>query len=93
MGEIMSRNVEISEHGAKPLVKVYTAKRLRKMFRDFDDITICKRQLLAEELPRLLKWMPIELAGKLMGWNLIIKARKHRAGRPQSRSLRWRRRR
>ena len=26
----------------------------------------------------LLKWMPIELAGKLMGWNLIIKARKPR---------------
>jgi ubiquinone/menaquinone biosynthesis C-methylase UbiE len=82
MGEIMSRNVEISEHGAKPLVKVYTAKRLRKMLRDFDDITICKRQLLAEELPRLLKWMPIELAGKVMGWNLIIKARKPRRPAP-----------
>ena len=78
MGEIMSCNVEISEHGAKPLVKAYTAKRLREMFRDFDDITICKRQLLAEELPRRLKWMPIVPAGKLMGWNLIIKARKPR---------------
>jgi hypothetical protein len=76
MGEIMSRSVEISESGAKPLVKVYTAKRLRNMFADFEDIRICKRQLMQEELPRRLRWMPLDLAGRLMGWNLIIKARK-----------------
>jgi ubiquinone/menaquinone biosynthesis C-methylase UbiE len=76
MGEIMSRNVELSEHGSKPLVKVYTAGRLRNVFRDFEKISIVKRQLMPGELPRFLKWMPIGLAGKLMGWNLILKARK-----------------
>ena len=81
MGEIMSRHVEISEHGSKPLVKVYTAKRLRQMFRDFEDIRICKRQLLREELPPRLKWMPLGLAGRLFGWNLIVKARKPLNGR------------
>ena len=49
MGEIMSRSVEISESGAKPLVKVYTAKRLRNMFADFLKISgsangsLCRR--------------------------------------------------
>src|SRR5262245_18557052 len=77
MGEIMSRHVERSEHGAKPLVKVYTAKRLRRMFRDFDQISVVKRQLIAEEMPDWLRrWMSVELAGRLMGWNLVIKAHK-----------------
>jgi ubiquinone/menaquinone biosynthesis C-methylase UbiE len=78
MGELMSSNVELSSHGSKPLVKVYTAARLRRMFSRFDDIRIYKRQLIAEELPPSLKWMPIGLAGRLMGWNLIVKARKPR---------------
>lgn len=76
MGEIMSRHVELSEHGAKPLVKVYTARRLRQMFAAFEDMRIYKRQLMREELPPRIKWMPIGLAGRLMGWNLILKARK-----------------
>lgn len=75
-GEIMSRGVEISSSGQRPLVKVYTAKRLRKMFSAFDDIRIYKRQLLAEELPCVLRWVPIELAMRVGGWNLIVKAKK-----------------
>src|SRR3954454_16648241 len=77
MGEIMARSVELSEHGQKPLVKVYTGRRLRQMFSAFEDIKIYKRQLMREELqPTMLRWMPLDLAGRLMGWNLIIKARK-----------------
>ena len=76
MGEIMSRHVELSEHGSKPLVKVYTAARLRRMFGRFERLAIFKRQLIQEELPRWLSWMPLGLAGRLMGWNLIIKAHK-----------------
>jgi ubiquinone/menaquinone biosynthesis C-methylase UbiE len=77
MGEIMSRSVEISEHGSKPLVKVYTARRLRKLFKEFQGITVQKRQLIDEEMPRWLKrWMSVETAGRLMGWNLVLKARK-----------------
>lgn len=78
MGEIMSRYVELSEHGQKPLVKVYTAQRLRKMFARFHDKHIYKRQLIREELPKALPWFPLGLAGRLVGWNLIIKAQKPR---------------
>ena len=76
MGEIMSRNVEISENDARPLVKVYTAARLRKMFDEFEQVTVVKRQLMRQGLPFFLRWMPLDTAGKLMGWNLIVKAHK-----------------
>jgi ubiquinone/menaquinone biosynthesis C-methylase UbiE len=76
MGEIMSRHVELSAHGSKPLVKVYTARQLRRMFNRFTAVHICKRQLTREEQPRWLRWLPLELTGRLMGWNLIVKATK-----------------
>jgi ubiquinone/menaquinone biosynthesis C-methylase UbiE/glycosyltransferase involved in cell wall biosynthesis len=77
IGEIMSGHAEISKTGARPLVKVYTARQLRKLFRDFVAIEILRRQLTPLELPALLrKVMSVETAGKLMGWNLIVKAQK-----------------
>jgi ubiquinone/menaquinone biosynthesis C-methylase UbiE len=76
VGEIMSRHVELSANNARPLVKVYTPRRLRQLFHRFEDITIAHRQLTAPELPRALRWMPVGVAGRLMGWNLIVKARK-----------------
>jgi len=79
MHDIMSETVEITANDAKPLVKVYGRRRLRELFNGFDDISIVKRQLMAVELPDWLKWMPLQTAEKLMGWNLIIKARKPRA--------------
>ena len=79
MHDIMSETVEITANDAKPLVKVYTRRRLRELFNGFDDISIVKRQLMPVELPDWLKWMPLATAEKLMGWNLIIKARKPRA--------------
>lgn len=74
IGEIMSQHVELSSHDQKPLVKVYTANRLRRMFGDFKNVKIYKRQMIAEELPARLRWFPLGLAGRLLGWNLIIKA-------------------
>jgi glycosyltransferase involved in cell wall biosynthesis/ubiquinone/menaquinone biosynthesis C-methylase UbiE len=79
IGEIMSRKVEITKNDARPLVKVYTAKRLRKMFANFDSIEFFKRQLITSELPEPMQWMPVAAAGKLGGWNIIIKASKPRA--------------
>jgi ubiquinone/menaquinone biosynthesis C-methylase UbiE len=76
IGEIMSRYVEISQNDARPLVKVYSAARLRSMFARFESRRIYKRQLVKSELPGLLAWMPVGLAERMMGWNLIIKARK-----------------
>ena len=77
MGEIMSRSVERSDNAAaRPLVKVYTPERLRKLFAGFEDIEIVQRQMVAEEKPRLLTRVPLPTLGRWMGWNLIIKARK-----------------
>ncbi len=79
IGEIMSRRVEITENDARPLVKVYTARRLRRMFKDFASHAFYKRQLIRSELPAGLRWVPVEPASKLVGWNIIIKATKPRA--------------
>ena len=79
MGEIMSRYVEISQNDARPLVKVYSAARLKALFAGFEQKTVYKRQLMANELPSWASWMPLDLAGRLMGWNVILKARKPRS--------------
>jgi SAM-dependent methyltransferase len=73
MGEIMSRSVERTANEAKPLVKVYTRSRLRALFKDFVNVEIVQRQLLAEELPRLLSWT-LPASEHRLGWNLIVKA-------------------
>lgn len=79
MGEIMSRYVEISQNDARPLVKVYTAARLKRLFNGFEGRAVYKRQLMPSEVPGLCRWLPLDLNERLMGWNVIIKARKPRA--------------
>jgi ubiquinone/menaquinone biosynthesis C-methylase UbiE len=77
MGDIMSAVVERSDNAAaRPLVKVYTQPRLRNLFGCFNDITIVRRQMVPSEVPRLLARVPVRKLGPIMGWNLIIKARK-----------------
>lgn len=76
VGEIMSRHVEITENDARPLVKVYTKQRLKKLFARFGRISVVQRQMVAAEVPRFLSWIPLPLLGKMMGWNLVIKAHK-----------------
>jgi glycosyltransferase involved in cell wall biosynthesis/ubiquinone/menaquinone biosynthesis C-methylase UbiE len=76
IGEIMSRHVEITENDARPLVKVYTKQRLRKLFAQFQRTSIVQRQMIAAEVPRVISWIALPLLGKMMGWNLIIKAQK-----------------
>jgi len=78
VGEIMSRSVECSSGEARPLVKVYTRSRIRQMFEvaGFTEIEIVQRQMLAPWVPRVLSWMPVERVGAMMGWNLVVKARK-----------------
>jgi SAM-dependent methyltransferase len=56
-----------------PLVKVYTKPRLRALFKDFAAVEILQRQLLAEELPPVLRWT-LSASERWLGWNLIIKA-------------------
>jgi len=76
-GDIMSRVVERSDNAAaRPLVKVYTKRRLAKLFRGFTDISIVQRQMVHDEVPRVLSYIPVRYLATIMGWNLIIKARK-----------------
>jgi glycosyltransferase involved in cell wall biosynthesis/ubiquinone/menaquinone biosynthesis C-methylase UbiE len=77
MGEIMSRAVERSDNAAAhPLVKAYTRTGLRQLFDGFLDIEILRRQLDAGAVPRVLSRVPRRYLEGIMGWNLIIKARK-----------------
>ncbi|MBU2445223.1 MAG: methyltransferase domain-containing protein [Bacteroidetes bacterium] len=77
MDEIMSRFVEYSTSGARPLVKVYTKKQAREMFKDFSDIQIKIRQLTQEDFPIIGKFIPISILSflsKFVGWNIFIRA-------------------
>jgi hypothetical protein len=75
MGEIMSRQVERSATETRPLVKVYTKPRAARLFKNFECVDILQRQLQPQELPAGLKWT-VSATERLLGWNLIIKARK-----------------
>lgn len=77
--EIMSRWVEYSEHGGRPLVKVYDRRQARELFSDFSDIKIDIEQLVRAEFPLLGRFIPVrmlEALRKSIGWNLIVTARK-----------------
>jgi len=77
MGDIMSRSVEVTGNDARPLVKVYTRQRLRRLFHRFDHVSIVQRQIQRAELPRVLR--PLQFAvERVAGWNLIVKASKPR---------------
>ena len=76
IGEVMSRTVECSEIGSRPLVKVYSAARLRRLFARFDGVTVTKRQMVPGEVPRQLARVPARWVARVAGWNLIIKGRK-----------------
>jgi glycosyltransferase involved in cell wall biosynthesis/ubiquinone/menaquinone biosynthesis C-methylase UbiE len=77
MGHILSRSVENTSNNARPLVKVYTRRRLADLFVRFVDRRIVQRQLRRDELPRTLSpFQPV--LERVAGWNLIIKATKPR---------------
>jgi len=77
--EIMSRWVEYSEHGGRPLVKVYSRKQARKLFDPFAEVEIQIEQLMRAEFPLVGRLIPERLFKFLqrhLGWNLIVTARK-----------------
>ncbi len=80
IGEIMSRTVEMTANDARPLVKVYTKARLRKLFSGFERISITQHQMVAAEVPSALSWVPLSWLGRIAGWNLVIKAFKPNSG-------------
>lgn len=79
MAEIMSRRVEYSETGGRPLVKAYTRDEGRRMFRDFRDCELQVNQLTRRELRPVGGLLPEPLfqwLARNFGWNLLITATK-----------------
>ena len=77
--DIMSRWVEYSEHGGRPLVKAYTRQRALDLFKEFSEIKIDIEQLLRSEIPLLGNLFPERVFKSLktnFGWNLIVTAKK-----------------
>lgn len=75
--EIMSRVIEHSEHEARPLVKVYSRREARALFRSFSDVTVEVEQLTRAELRFLSPLVSESLFNRLrkrIGWNVIVKA-------------------
>jgi ubiquinone/menaquinone biosynthesis C-methylase UbiE len=77
--DIMSRVIEFSEHEARPLVKVYSRKQARNLFRQFQDVSVEVEQLTRAELRFLAPLVSeslLKTLRRVIGWNLIITARK-----------------
>src|SRR5215204_4966206 len=72
--EIMSRVVEHSDHGARPLVKVYSRRQTRALFSSFREVEIDVEQLTRAELrflSPLVSERTFERLRKRIGWNVI----------------------
>ncbi|HEU4714692.1 MAG TPA: class I SAM-dependent methyltransferase [Pyrinomonadaceae bacterium] len=77
--EIMSRVIEHSDHGARPLVKVYSRKQTRTLFSVFREIRIDVEQLTRDELrflSPLVSERMLDRIRKQIGWNVIVTATK-----------------
>jgi ubiquinone/menaquinone biosynthesis C-methylase UbiE len=77
--DIMSRYVEVNEGAGRPLVKVYSRRQARALFKMFREVKTDVRQLTRPEfyfLGRLVPQAMISKLGRGVGWNVIISARK-----------------
>jgi ubiquinone/menaquinone biosynthesis C-methylase UbiE len=75
--EIMSRVIEFSEHDARPLVKVYSRKQARALFRMFKDVRVDVEQLTRAELRVLSGVVSEAMLNRLrqrIGWNVVVTA-------------------
>jgi ubiquinone/menaquinone biosynthesis C-methylase UbiE len=75
--EIMSRVIEYSDHGATPLVKVYSRTQARALFSLFKATTVEVEQLTRAELrflSPLVSDAMLDRLRKRIGWNVIITA-------------------
>ncbi|HEX8088721.1 MAG TPA: class I SAM-dependent methyltransferase [Blastocatellia bacterium] len=79
LSEIMSRYVEYTETGGRPLVKAYTRAEARSLFDCFSDCKISVNQLTRKELGPVGRVLPesvFKWLAQNFGWNLIITATK-----------------
>jgi hypothetical protein len=69
--------IEFSDHGARPLVKVYSRKETCELFSMFKDVRVDVEQLLRAELrflSPLVSEAMFERLRKRIGWNVIVTA-------------------
>lgn len=77
--QIMSRWVEYNEHGGRPLVKVYSRKEARELFKLFSEIKTEIEQMTRADFYGMVRFLPETLFRALrrsIGWNLIVTAKK-----------------
>ncbi len=77
--EIMSRHVEYSDAGGRPLVKAYTRAEARRLFSDFRPCDIRVNQLSRSDLRAIGHLIPevlLQWLARNFGWNLLITATK-----------------
>jgi len=75
----MSRVIEFSDRDARPLVKVYSRKEVRELFKMFKDVRVDVEQLLRSELRIFSPLVSDSMFDRLcrsIGWNVIITAKK-----------------
>ena len=75
--DIMSRVIEFSDHGARPLVKVYSRRQTRELFSMFKEVRVEVEQLTRAELRFLSVLVSESMLDKLrqrIGWNVIATA-------------------
>jgi hypothetical protein len=75
--EIMSRVIEFSDHGARPLVKVYSRREARALFDLFKEVKVEVEQLTRAELrflSPLISESIFQRLRKKLGWNVIVTA-------------------
>ena len=75
--EIMSRVIEFSDHGARPLVKVYSRRQARALFKAFKNVKVEVEQLTRAELrflSPLVSTSMFDRVRKKIGWNVVITA-------------------
>jgi len=75
--EIMSRVIEYSDHEARPLVKVYSRREARALFKMFKDVKVDVEQLTRAELrflSPLVSERMLERLRRRIGWNVIVTA-------------------
>ena len=78
-GDIMSKHVEFSESGGRPLVKVYSRRQARQLFSMFREVKIQVEQMTRGELFFLGRLVPEKIFQGLrrsVGWNVIVTAGK-----------------
>lgn len=76
-GELLSKYVEYTETGGRPLVKAYSRGEARRLFKRFGEIRVQVEQLNRSDLKLLGRIVPercVRWLARRFGWNLIVTA-------------------